>query len=304
MLSQDMERYVALQRAGGLNFQTQYDYLKRFVAFAEAAGDDVIHADRAIAWASLAHTPKGRRTRLGIVRRFALAMRDEDARYEVPSADLFGTRFFARQLPHIYTSDEITRLMQAAMQLGPPGSIRPLTYVTLFGLLAVTGLRISEALSLKIGDVTADGLVVRESKFRKSRLVPLHPTTRRAIDAYLSERLARSGTDDTLFVSTNGRRLIYQTFHEVFLTLARSLGLRGEPYQKGPRVHDLRHTFAVRSLEQCGTDRRSLSRHMVALSTYMGHVSPSHTYWYLQATPALMKQIAEAGETLQWGEPS
>ncbi len=303
MLSQDLDRYVALQRASGLKFRNQFRLLKSFVAFAEAGDDDVVHTDRAIAWASLGPSPNERHTRMGVVRRFALAMRPEDPRYEVPPADVFGRRRSERQMPHIYSPDEIAHLMQAAMRMGPPGSIRPLTYATLFGLLAATGLRISEALALTIGDITEDGLLVRESKFRKSRLVPLHPTARQAINAYLAERLMRPGTD-TLLVSTNGRKLTYPTVLVTFHTLSKMIGLRAEPHRKTPRIHDLRHTFAVRALEQCGADRRTISRHMLALSTYLGHVDPCHTYWYLQATPALMQEIAEAGEALQQGAPS
>jgi len=304
MLSRDMDRYVALQRAGGLKFHHQRGLLQSFVAFAQAEGDSFVRTDRALEWASLAPSPNQRRTRLGIVRRFALAMRPEDPRYEVPSADALGRWRFERQRPHIYTPNEIARLMRAARDMGPPDSIRPLTYAALFGLLAATGLRICEALALRVSDVTGDGLLIREGKFRKSRLVPLHPTTRQAIDGYLSERIKLGNANDSLFVSDTGKAPAYTTVFATFLKLARNTRLRGAPHEKGPRLHDFRHTFAVRSLEQCGADRREISRHMLALSTYMGHVDASHTYWYLQATPALMKQVAEAGERLQQGGAS
>jgi integrase len=242
-----------------------------------------------------------RRNRLLTVRRFALAMRAEDARYEIPAVEALGGRCRKRRIPHIYTPDEITRLVRAAARMPPQGLIRPLMYATLFGLLAATGLRVSEALALRLEDITEDGLIIRQGKFHKSRLVPLHDTTRDALDAYLSAR-ARLGTFDTgLFVSTSGTAPAYSTVVATFLRLARSIGLRGEPGQRGPRIHDLRHTFAVRSLEQCRQTREEVARHIVALSTYLGHAHVTDTYWYLQATPFLMERIAEAGETLYRG---
>jgi integrase len=177
-------------------------------------------------------------------------------------------------------------------------------YSTLFGLLAATGMRISEALALRLEDITADGLIIRQTKFQKSRLLPLHETTRRALDKYLSAR-ARLGTlDGALLVSTTGKALSYNTVMAVFLRLARSIGLRGGPGRPGPRIHDLRHTFAVRSLEQCRHDREAVARHIVALSTYLGHAHVTDTYWYLHATPIMMGQIAEAGEALHRGHTS
>jgi integrase len=174
---------------------------------------------------------------------------------------------------------------QAELLLQPAGSIRPLMYSTLFGLLAATGMRISEALAFRLKDVTADGLIIRQTKFQKSRLLPLHDTTRRALDEYLRAR-ARLGTlDDALLILTTGKAPSYNTVAPVFLRLARLVGLRGEPGQPGPRIHDLRHTFAVRSLEQCRHDRETVARHILALSTYLGHAHVTDTYWYLHATP-------------------
>jgi integrase len=174
-------------------------------------------------------------------------------------------------------------------------------YVTLFGLVAATGLRISEALAMRLEDVTEDGLIIRQTKFHKSRLVPLHPTTQRALSIYRKVREQLGTLDGSLFVSLWGKRLAYVTVDAIFLRLARSIGLRGEPGQRGARMHDLRHTFAVRSLEQCRHDDKAVARHLAALSTYLGHVHATSTYWYLQATPALMEQIANAGEALYQG---
>jgi integrase len=171
----------------------------------------------------------------------------------------------------------------------------------LFGLLAATGMRISEALAICLDDITADGLVIRQTKFQKSRLLPLHHTTSRALNQYLSVRVQLRTTADTLFVSTTGNVLSYNTVQGIFLRLARSVGLRGKPGQRGPRIHDLRHTFAVRSLEQCSHDANAVARHIVALTTYLGHAHVTDTYWYLQATPILMAQIAAVSETVHRG---
>jgi integrase/recombinase XerD len=204
-------------------------------------------------------------------------------------------------MPYIYSAEEIAALMAAARHLGPPGSIRPDTMATLIGLLAATGLRVSEALALDMGDITANGLVIRETKFRKSRLVPLHSSTRAALDRYMRRRRKIGGASNTLFVGDGRRRPAYVTLCVLFRRLGWEAGLRDLPGENGPRMHDLRHTFAVRSLEACNGDRRAIARHMLALATYMGHSDPSHTWWYLQATPTLMRHIAEAGEALHAG---
>jgi len=173
--------------------------------------------------------------------------------------------------------------------------------VTLVSLIACTGLRISEALKLELSDLTEDGLVIRATKFQKSRLVPLHDSAIHNLHQYLVARCRFAPTVSTLFVSRSGGKLTYPTVNTTFLTMARSTGLRGGPGQKGCRLHDLRHTFAVRSLEQCTGDRRSVARHMAALSTYLGHAHVSDTYWYLQATPKLLGDIATAAEALHRG---
>jgi integrase len=194
--------------------------------------------------------------------------------------------------------------MRAAAGLKPTGSIRPLTYSTLFGLIAATGMRVSEALALQLEDVTEDGLLVRETKFHKSRLLPLHDTTRRALEGYLAVRRRLGTLNGALFVSNTAAAPAYPTVVATFLRLARSVGLRGAPGERGPRIHDLRHSFAVRSLESCRADREAVARHIVALSTYLGHGHVTDTYWYLEATPILMRQIAEAGEALHKGVPA
>ncbi|MFW8584136.1 tyrosine-type recombinase/integrase [Rhizobium beringeri] len=225
----------------------------------------------------------------------------EDLRHQVPSAEALGRNLLKRRIPHIYTPDEISALLQAAARLKPSDTIRPLMYETLFGLLATTGMRISEALALRLEDVTADGLVIRQTKFQKSRLLPLHDTTRDALDKYLLARRRLGTLNSMLFVSAMGAPA-YSTVIAVFLRLARSLGLGGEPgANRPPAFTILRHTFAVRSLDQCQPDHHAVGRHIVALSTYLGHAHVTDTYWYLQATPILLRQIAAAGEALHQG---
>jgi integrase len=302
MLIDDLARHVALHDALGFRFRTQRLLLRNFVAFAELQGDRFISTERVLAWAVEAPSPEQRRNRLLNVRRFAISMHAEDPRHEVPAADALGRGLFRRKLPYIYTADEIQQLIAAAASLPPAGTMRPLTYAMLFGLLAATGMRISEALALRLGDVTEDGLIVGKTKFHKSRLIPLHATTRKALNDYLSARTPIAAFSDAVFIANTGLAPAYETAASLFRQLSRKIGLRGGPGQPGPRIHDLRHSFAVRSLEQCPCDRNAVSRHILALSTYLGHAHVTDTYWYLQATPILMAQIAEAGEALQRGE--
>jgi integrase len=203
-------------------------------------------------------------------------------------------------LPYIYTADEIDRIMCAARRMPAKGFIAPATLSTLLGLLASTGLRISEALSLQCSDIGDDGLTIRKSKHGKSRLIPLHETTHCALERHLSERGRQPIYTQAVFVSSNGQALMYATVRETFLWLLARAGLR-ESSSSGPRMHDLRHTFAVRSLEQCQPDRQAVAHHMVALSTYLGHTNVTDTYWYLEATPIIMRGIAIAGEAMHQG---
>jgi integrase len=300
MLSKALTYHVELHRGLGFRFRTQHGLLRSFVNFAEAYGDAFIDVDRVLEWARQAPSSAQRRNRLVTVRRFALALHAEDARHEVPPADALGREMFRRRMPYIYTPDEISRLMAAAAML-PANSDRALTYVTLFGLLAATGMRISEALALHLDDITADGLIIRRTKFQKSRLLPLHDTTRSVLDQYLSVRRRMTASAETLFVSGKGNVLSDNTVRGAFLRLTRSLDLRGRPGGRTPRIHDLRHTYAVRSLERCGSDPDTVSRHLLALSTYLGHAHVTDTYWYLEATPILMARIAEVSEAAHQG---
>ena len=302
MLSEDLDRHISLHHALGIKFRTQSLLLRNFVAYAEARGDQVVCVDSILAWAIKAPSPEQRRNRLLEVRRFAIAMHAEDSRHEVPAADALGRGLFTRRIPYIYGEEDILRLMAAAASLAPVGTIRPVTFATLFGLLAATGMRISEAPALRLSDITDDGLVIEKTKFKKSRLLPLHPSTRRALDNYLEVRLRVVTESDALLIGNTGKAVAYPTVIGVFLRVVRSIGLRGSQDRGGPRIHDLRHTFAVRSLEHCPPNAAAVLRHIVGLSTYLGHAHVTDTYWYLQASPTLMTHIADASEALQGGE--
>ena len=197
---------------------------------------------------------------------------------------------------------QVQRIVQQANQLGPLDSLRPYTYSTLFGLLAATGLRISEGLALRISDITPDGLLIRETKFRKSRLVCLHDSVTVALNRYLSRRAKVIGNDDHIFVShRGGHRLHYDVAAETFRFVLDAAGITNKPGMPRPHLHDLRHRFAVKSLLACPDSRCKVTRHMLALTTYMGHAHVSSTYWYLDSTPQLMSDIASALETLLKG---
>jgi integrase len=300
MLSQDVSRYIDLNHAMGLKFKVQTYLLRSFAAFAEQRGEDYICKQGVLQWAALGPTAGTRRRRLLTIRRFAEAMRAEDERHEIPPPDAFGCRPY-RHLPHVFTHQEILNLVRAAGKLKPRRSLRPMMYSTLFALLAATGLRISEALNLQLADVTPDGLLIRETKFRKCRLVPLHETVQLGLNRYLAARARSSSVASEVFVTLQGTRLPYPTVHAVFRKLLRSIGLVDRPGRGGPRIHDLRHAFAIHALEQFAGNREAISQHTVALSTYLGHVGVTSTYWYLQATPKLMQDIAFTTETLHAG---
>jgi integrase len=297
MLSK-VARYVALQRSFGLKFNNEDRILRCFAAYAEAYGDQHTRADRIFDWCRLASSPTRARTFYAAIRRFCVFLHAENPQHEIPPSGAFGRGRCPRPAPHLLDPHDVRALMMAALELPPKGSISPQTYHHLFGLLAATGLRISEALALKREDLTDDGLIVRRGKFGKSRLLPIHTTTRQALNRYLTIRDRLNAGGDDLFVVTTGRAPQKSTAYQVFRRLAHQLGIRDLGRAPGPRVHDLRHTFAVRSLEACAPDRSAIAAHMLALSTYLGHSELAHTYWYLEATSVLLRGIAEASEQL------
>ena len=209
----------------------------------------------------------------------------------MPEADTFG-RSRRRLAPHLYTDQEIVDLLAAAGRLSPKGALRPATYRALFGLIAATGLRLSEALRLQCVDVALDAgmLTVRQTKFAKSRLVPMHATTVRALQQYLALRQYHLPTlpDGPFLVSATGTALPKSTVHWVFDQLRNQLGWTARGGHPVPRIHDLRHTFICRRVQLWHDHGTDIDNAMVALSTYVGHAKVSDTYWYLTAAPDLM----------------
>lgn len=302
MMNAQIERYVALHRSFGRKFDAQERLLRLFASYAQGFGDRHIKVERLYDWCRSASSQNVSRDRFDHMRRFCLYAHAEDQQHQVPPAGVFGRGKRRRPTPHIIEPEQLRAIMQAALDLPPEGKISPHTYHYLFGLLATTGLRISEALALQRGDVTDDGLIIRNGKFGKQRLVPIQPSTREALDTYLNIRRRLGAGGDDLFVTTRGQAPHKIVAHIVFVKLARKLGFRGPTGTQGIRVHDLRHTFAVRSLESCPRDREAIRHHMAALSTYLGHTDVANTYWYLEATPVLLRDIAAAGEQLFLGD--
>ena len=259
MLIDAVNRHIDLCRSMGFKYQVQANMLHGFASFAQGRSEEFIRTDSVLEWATSAPSVRQRHDRLRTVHRLACSLNAEDQRHQVPPIGIFGGEPRRPRWCHIFTQEEIDRLLRAAADLTPKGSIRPITYTTLLSLIACTGLRISEALKLGLGDFAEDGLVIRATKFQKSRLVPLHESARSGLRCYLAVRNRITTTASTVFVSLRGEELRYSRVNATFLQLARSVGLRGGPGLGGCRIHDLRHTFAVRSLEQCTGDRKAVA---------------------------------------------
>lgn len=299
MLTDAVNTYLAIRRAAGFALRCPGIQLKSFATYSEARGQHSVSSDLATEWAGLARSVSQRACRLGTVIRLAQYLHAEDARHEVPSP-IFGAERSPRPTPYILTEDHIRQLIDAASRLGYR-TLRRATYSTLFSLLACTGLRVSEAIHLRYDDITADGLVIRCTKFRKSRLVPLHETARAGLARYLHQRRPYAPLDDHVFVSLRRKALLPADVDMAFRTAAKHIGL---PHGRGhtrPTPHSLRHAFAVRALQTCPDGRDAICRHMVALSTYLGHSNVANTYWYLEAVPDLMRDIAERVEHFATG---
>lgn len=303
MLIDGAYRYIELRRSLGFKLQKTSAHLVSFIDYAASVGDVHVRCDTALAWAAAnSSTQDSYYRRLQELALFARFLRAEDPVHEVPQHHLFY-RSRSRPAPYIFSPDEIARMLAVAREL-PATRLNPLkphTYEMLFGLLAATGLRISEALKLRFEDVLAGGVLhIRATKFNKNRLVPLHPSVAEKLDAYLDVRHRYGGFRDELFLTQCGQPLPHGTARHAFRTMLRRAGVATDRPRR-PRMHDLRHTFATRVLEQCAAGREEVARDFVALSTYLGHGHIKHTYWYLEATPELLGDIAAAAEMLVAG---
>lgn len=301
MLTADIERYVSLRQALGFKLRDVARHLRAYARFAEVRGDAYVRSSTAVDWAAQAPSPSARHIRLRDVVGLARFLHAEDPAHEVPPSAVFHSPK-RRTLPHIYTPDQLAQIVAAAGRLHETYTLRRRTYATLFGLIAATGLRLSEALGLRFGDVLPGGVLrIERTKFGKSRLVPLHPTVEAALACYLDARRQLAEADDHVFLSAGRRRIGVGMADYTFRRVLRLAGI-AMGRARACRIHDLRHTFATRALEQCSTRREAVARHFVALATYMGHTDIVHTYWYLEATPELMTDIAAAAEALVAGE--
>jgi integrase/recombinase XerD len=297
-----VETYLALRRRAGFTLSNTECLLRSFARFARDREESVIRTTTVLAWATQGPSLAQRHTRYETVRRFAVHAQLDDPQYEVPPAHYFGYRT-TRRPPRLYATTEIDRLLAAAAQLTPRHSLRPHTYVALISLLAATGLRISEALALQVADLSGDGLLIRKTKFQKTRMVPLHETAVAGLEQYLRHPARARSIRSWLFISEWGHQLLYRDVHDVFRRLVTMAQLRMDG-GRAPTLHGLRHTFAVRALEATPTGRSQVGQAMRALATYLGHVSIVSTYWYLEATPELLTDIALASERFVTGEPS
>ncbi len=296
-----VESYLAMRRTAGFKLLNADYLLRSFARFASERGEIHIRTQSAIDWAAEAASVAQRDARLKCVCVFARYLRAEDQNHELPPAGYFGYRK-TRRVPFIYSQTDIGRLIKAAVQLGPPGALRPQTYAALIALLSATGLRISEALCLQFADITPEGLLIRKTKFQKTRLVPLHQTAAEGLRIYLTLRRTVRRGDEHVFVDDDGRSLTYCAAYEMFQKLLKIAGIVGTPNGQRPRLHGLRHAFAVRALEASPEGRAHIGQHMLALATYLGHINIYSTYWYLEATPELLRDIAQAAEGVLTGE--
>lgn len=301
-MERQVEEYLVLRRKLGAALETEGPLLLAFARWAERLGHTgPVKIALALQWAKLPEraSPQHWARRLSAVRQFARYRVAFDPGTEVPPRALLGSRFRRRD-PHIYSEEEIGRLLMAAAKLAPAGGLRSQTYAAFLGLLASTGLRVCEALRLTCADVDLGRgvLTVSGTKFHKSRLVPLHLSTRRALAAYAThrDRFVTWRPEAPFFAADPHRRLSYGALRTTFAILRRRLGLDQPVSGRRPRIYDLRHTFACRCLMAWYREGVGIERKIATLSTYLGHARVTDTYWYLTAVPDLMALAAERFE--------
>jgi len=304
-----VQRYLAERRQLGFGLEIAGYLLMRFARYADSRGHqgpltlelqhgwarEHLRSSRPLTWAH----------RLQILRPFATYYRRFEPQSEIPDPKIF-VRGHRRLAPHIYTEQEICDLLHEAGRLSPQGELRPATYRTLFGLIASLGLRLSEALHLQEVDVDLPGatLLVRQTKFNKSRNLPLHQSVVQALSQYrqLRDRAVGPNAGRPFFVSSSGCALPSSTVHFVFSCLRKRLQWRARGGHPFPRIHDLRHSFTVRRIQMWREAGVAMDQAMFWLCTYLGHAKISDTYWYLTGTPELMSVIGAKFEGFAMGE--
>jgi integrase/recombinase XerD len=295
-LRQAAQEYLTMRRSLGYKLQEAGKRLLDFITFMEQRRASYITQSLALAWAKQPSDvqPGEWARRLSCVRSFARHRSATDPRTQIPPAALLPYRP-KRAQPYMYSDEEIKELLRAALKLPAKSGLRPWTYHCLFGLLSVTGLRVGEAQNLELQDVDlrAGVLTIRGAKFGKSRLVPLHASTRRVLADYIARReqvWANRPVSSYLFVSNWGNRLDGGDIRRTFYALSRQIGLRGPSDSRGPRLHDMRHGFASKTLLRWYRAGENAEQRLPILSAYLGHVHWSDTFWYLSALPELMHE--------------
>jgi integrase/recombinase XerD len=292
-LDTQLDDYLRLRRALGYRLEREEQWLRQFVQYLQAAGSDTLTSELTISWARLPATAQPRHwaQRLGCARKFAGYLYTLDSSTEIPPTGVFPAERH-RPMPYLWSAEQIELLLNTAGQLCP--TLRGLTYRTLFGLLAVSGMRLGEAIGLHRGDVDLDTAVitVQHPKFDRPRIVPLHPTVAKVLRDYATQRdhLCPLPGSDAFFLSSRGSTLQRTQVDKTLRQLTTVMGIRTATVH--PRAHDLRHSFAVHTLIRWMHEGGNVEEHIAVLSTYLGHVSPAGTYWYLTAVPELMELAA------------
>jgi len=294
-LQKALEEYLAMRRAVGFALHDTETALKSFVAFVEQEGSELLTTQLALQWAQqpVDAQPAWRARRLEMVRLFARYLSAQEPRTEIPPTGLLP-RGYRRQPPYLYSDEEVARLLQAARNLPSPTGLRAWTYATFFGLLAATGMRMGEAVDLDREDVDLEQelLTLRHTKLGKERHVPIHPTTQKALLDYQTyrDRIYPRAKSPSFFLAEHGRRLNKESVRATFVKLSCQIGLRDPAQSHGPRLQDLRHRFAVRTMLNWYRAGADVEAQLPKLSTYLGHANVHSTYWYLTAVPELLQQ--------------
>ena len=295
-LEQALTEYLRIRRSLGFRLREPETSLRNFVAFLQAEGASYITRELALRWATQPTKvqPSTWAWRLGMVRCFAIWHSAAEPRTEIPPAGLLPHRY-RRKPPHIYSEEEIQKLLRQTRQLPSAEGLRARTYTTLFGLLLATGMRVNEALNLDQPDIDLDlGILhIRRTKFGKSRYVPVHRSTISALKKYAEARdcLFPAPHTPAFLISERGRRITEWIARYTFAKLSQQVGLRlpAKGHGRGPRLHDMRHRFAARTLIHWYRAGCDVERELPKLATYLGHVHINDTYWYLEAVPELLQ---------------
>ncbi len=304
-MTAQVERYLTLRRAVGFELGIAGRQLMQFARFVESTGSTLVTLEIAVAWANAGRdpTPLSRARRIELIRPFARFLQQLDENNEVPDRNLFGPAH-RRLTPHIFSDSELEQLLAQAADLPPTKSVWPIGYQTLFGLIASTGLRLGEALRLEIKDIdSVDGrLLVRRTKFRKSRWVPLHPTVVDRLERYRMLRSQRGGFTERFFVDPAGNALDANRVDYVFKKLCSTLGWQARGGHPFIRITDLRHSFITHTLAHWQAQGAGTDQFTLALSTYVGHTKITDTYWYLTAMPELLQTANDRFEGFAQGD--